>query len=190
VLVVDFSRAFTDPGFPLGCDLSAALRSTRELLDAARAHQRPVVFTTQIYDAEHAGSALWGRKSALLKQLEPGSPLAELDDRLGRLPDEPVVAKLGASALFETNVGDLLRAAECDMVLVCGATTSGCVRATAVDLLQAGLPAFVVEDCVGDRAEAPHAANLYDIHAKYGEVIDLDAALQVVTASRQTTGAR
>lgn len=190
VLVVDYCRAFTDPAFPLGCDMSAALRNTRTLLDAAREHERPVVFTTQIYDADHTGSALWGRKSATLKQLELGSPWVELDERLGRLPNEPVIAKLGASALFETDVAELLRSTNTDTVLVCGCTTSGCVRATAVDLLQHGFPAFVVEDCVGDRAEAPHSANLHDIQAKYGEVIPLDTALRVVTASPKAARVR
>ena len=183
VLVVDFCLAFTDPGFPLASDLKAELSATSGLLATARELGAPVAFTTQVYDASHPGSALWGRKSENLRRLEPGSRWAELDPALSRLPSEPLVEKLGASALFEAETLSLLREAGADTILVCGATTSGCVRSTVVDLLQAGVPPIVVRDCVGDRSVTQHEASLVDIAAKYADVISADAALDYLRAS-------
>ena len=88
--------------------------------------------------------------------------------------------KKGASAFFGTNLVAILVNAGVDTVVLCGATTSGCVRATAIDLLQNGFPAIVPRECVGDRARAPHEANLFDIQAKYADVVGLDEALAYV----------
>jgi nicotinamidase-related amidase len=88
------------------------------------------------------------------------------------------VLKKGASAFFGTNLAAILVSQGVDTVVLCGATTSGCVRATAIDLLQHGFPTLVPRECVGDRAQAPHEANLFDIQAKYADVIDLSDALE------------
>jgi nicotinamidase-related amidase len=183
VLVVDFCLAFTDPEFPLASDLKAELSATSRLLATARELGAPVVFTTQIYDASHPGSELWGRKSENLRKLETGTRWAELDPTLSRRPSEPLVEKLGASALFEAETLSLLREAGADTVLLCGATTSGCVRSTVVDLLQAGVPAIVVRDCVGDRSVTQHEASLVDMAAKYADVISADTALDYLRGS-------
>jgi maleamate amidohydrolase len=76
-----------------------------------------------------------------------------------------------------------------DSVILCGATTSGCVRATAIDLLQYGYPAIVPRECVGDRAQAPHEANLFDINAKYADVVSLEDALAYVESVADRVGA-
>jgi len=183
VLVVDFCRAFTDSGFPLGSDLTRELAATGTLLAAARELDAPIVFTTQVYDAAHPGSALWGQKSGHLSRLEPGGHWAELDPALARRPNEPVIEKLGASALFQTEVLSLLRDGGADTVLLCGATTSGCVRASAVDLQQSGMPTLVVRDCVGDRAPAQHEASLVDLGGKYVDVVSADEALDYLRGS-------
>jgi len=183
VLVVDFSLGFTDPSFSLGCDLSDEVAATGRLLAAARAIGAPVIFTTQIFDETHPGSALWRQKGSSLGELLPGSRWAELDPELSRQPDEPVIAKLGASALFETDGLSLLQDAGADTVLVCGATTSGCVRASVVDLLQSGLAPIVVTDCVGDRAASQHEASLVDMAAKYADLVTSDVALDYLRES-------
>jgi maleamate amidohydrolase len=178
VLVVDFSCGFTDPGSTLGSDLTAEVEATRELLDVARARGLPVVFTTIGYDPSGRDGGLWLQKAPALAELELGGRWVELDPRLGRREDEPVIVKKGASAFFGTNLAAILITERVDTVVLCGATTSGCIRASAIDLLQYGFPTLVPRECVGDRAQGPHEANLFDIQAKYADVIDLSDALE------------
>jgi maleamate amidohydrolase len=180
VLVVDFSCGFTDPACALGSELSAEVQATRRLLDRARERGLPVIFTTVGYDESMADAGIWPRKMPGLADLKLGTRWVELDPRLGRREDEPVVLKKGASAFFGTNLTALLAARGVDSVILCGATTSGCVRATAVDLLQNGYSAVVPRECVGDRERAPHEANLYDIQAKYGAVVALEEVLAAI----------
>jgi maleamate amidohydrolase len=181
VLVVDLSRGFTDPEFPTGADLSAEVEATKRVLDAARAARVPVVFTTIAYGPGDASLA-WLRKAPGLAVLAAGSELVELDPRLEPGPDEPVLVKKGASAFFGTDLAERLRALDVDTVVVCGATTSGCVRASVVDSVQNDFPTLVVREAVGDRARAPHDANLFDIDAKYGDVVSVDDAVAYLSA--------
>jgi maleamate amidohydrolase len=169
IVVVDFCRGFTDPAYPLGSDATAEVERTRRLLDAARRNGVLVVFTTISYDEGARAASTWLRKVPSLAGLTPGSPWVEIDPRLGRLEREPVVAKTGASAFFGTPVHAMLTAQRVDTVLVLGATTSGCVRASVVDSVQHGFPTFVVTDCCADRSPGPHEANLFDMTAKYAD---------------------
>jgi nicotinamidase-related amidase len=177
VVVIDFSRGFTDPACRLGSDLTPEVEATRTLLDAARGRGVPVVFTTIGFEANGKDGGLWVQKAPALLDLELGGPWVEIDPRLGLREDEIVILKKGASGFFGTNLASVLLSLGADSVILCGATTSGCVRATAIDLLQYGWPAIVPRECVGDRAQAPHDANLFDIHAKYADVVSLDEAL-------------
>jgi maleamate amidohydrolase len=177
VLVVDFSCGFTDPECALGSDLTAEVEATKSLLNAARARGLPIVFTTIGFDASKKDGALWLQTVPSLGDLELGGQWVEIDPRLERREDETVVVKKGASAFFGTNVTAILVAQRVDTVILCGATTSGCIRATAIDLLQNGFPTIVPRECVGDRAQAPHEANLFDIQAKYADVVTLGDAL-------------
>jgi nicotinamidase-related amidase len=182
VLVVDFSCGFTDPSGSLGSDLTAEVEATRRLLNRARESRLPVIFTTIGYEESLADAGIWPAKVPGLAELKLGSKWVELDERLGRRPDEPVILKKGASAFFGTNLTALLAARAVDSVILCGATTSGCIRATAVDLLQHGYPTVVPRECVGDRAQAPHEANLFDIQAKYADVLALEDVLEAFEA--------
>jgi len=176
VVVVDFGGGFTDPGSPLGAEMSAEVQATRQLLDSARARGIPIIFTVIALDPD-AGMNVWADKIPTLRQLAPGSAWAELDPRLGREPHEPVLVKQYASAFFATSLASMLAAAQVNTVLFAGATTSGCIRASVVDAVQHGFPPIVVRDCVADRAEGPHEANLFDIQAKYGDVVALQQAM-------------
>jgi nicotinamidase-related amidase len=169
VLVVDFSRGFTDPACPLGFDATPEVERTRAVLDAARSCGAVVVFTTIAYDEGSRLASTWLRKVPSLGSLVPGSPWVDIDERLGRTESEPVVAKGGASAFFGTPVHALLVGHRVDTVFVLGATTSGCVRASVVDAVQHGFPTFVVQDCCADRSLGPHEANLFDMTAKYAD---------------------
>ncbi len=177
VLVVDFSCGFTDPECAMGSDLTSEVLATRELLDVARAGELPVIFTTIGYEPSLKDGSLWLQKAPGLGELQLGSRWVEIDPRLERRESETVVLKKGASAFFGTNLASLLVSARADTVVLCGATTSGCIRATAIDLLQYGFPTLVPRECVGDRAQAPHEANLFDIEAKYADVVPLERAL-------------
>jgi len=180
LLVVDFSCGFTDPACPLGSDLTPQVEATRRLLDAGREKGLPVVFTTIAFEPSLKDGGLWMQKVPALGVLQVGGAWAEIDPRLGPREDETVIVKKGASGFFGTNLASVLVSQGVDSVILCGATTSGCIRATAIDLLQYGWPTLVPRECVGDRAQAPHEANLFDIQAKYADVVSLEEALEFV----------
>jgi nicotinamidase-related amidase len=189
VVVVDFSCGFTDPDCALGADMTAEVEATRRLLDAAREKGLPIVFTTIGFEPSGKDGGLWLQKAPALADLEIGGRWVEIDPRLGRRDDETIVLKKGASGFFGTNLASILVSQGVDTVVLCGATTSGCVRATAIDLLQYGWPTLVPRECVGDRAQAPHDANLFDIQAKYADVVPLDEALAYVESVPGRVGA-
>jgi nicotinamidase-related amidase len=181
ILVVDFSCGFTDPAYEAGSELTAEVEATARLLDAARAQGVPVIFTTIAFEPSGKDGGLWLKKFPALTQLQLGDRTEEIDPRLGRRADETIVHKKGASAFFGTNLTAILVSQGVDTIVLCGATTSGCIRATAVDLMQNGFPTLVPRECVGDRARAPHDANLFDIQAKYADVVSVEDAIAYVT---------
>ena len=177
VLVVDFSCGFTDPESALGADMTDEVEATKRILDLARARGLAVIFTSIGFEPSLKDGGLWLQKAPALADLQLGGHWVAIDPRLEPREDETVVLKKGASAFFGTNLAAILISQGVDTVILCGATTSGCVRATAVDLLQHGFPTLVPRECVGDRAQAPHDANLFDIQAKYADVVSLEEAL-------------
>jgi maleamate amidohydrolase len=189
VLVVDFSCGFTDPECTLGSDMTDAVEATKRLLDAARAKGLPVVFTTIGYEPSLKDGGLWLQKVPSLGDLQVGGRWVEIDPRLEPRDDETIVLKKGASAFFGTNLPSILISQGVDSVVLCGATTSGCIRATAIDLLQYGYPTLVPRECVADRAQAPHEANLFDIQAKYADVVSVDEALEYLESVPEKVGA-
>ena len=177
VLVIDFSCGFTDPECSLGSDCTAAVEQTKRVLDVAREKGFPVIFTTIGFEPSLKDGGLWMQKAPALADLQIGGKWVDIDPRLEPRDDETVVMKKGASGFFGTNLASILVSQGVDSVVLCGATTSGCVRATAVDLLQYGWPTVVPRECVADRAQAPHDANLFDIQAKYADVVPVEDAL-------------
>jgi maleamate amidohydrolase len=189
VLVVDFSRGFTDPESTLGSDLTREVEATDRVLTVAREREIPVIFTTIGFEPNLKDASLWLEKLPALEELIVGSKWVEIDPRLERREDETVVLKKGPSAFFGTNLPSILVSQGVDTVVLCGATTSGCIRATAIDLLQYGYPTLVPRECVGDRAEEPHGANLVDIQAKYADVVSVEEALSYLEGIAQEVGA-
>ena len=189
VLVVDFSRGFTDPESTMGSELTREVEATNRLLAAAREREIPVIFTTIGFEPNLKDGSLWLEKAPGLGELIIGSKWVEIDPRLERRDEETVILKKGASAFFGTNLPSILVSQGVDTIIMCGATTSGCVRATAVDLLQYGYPTLVPRECVGDRAQAPHEANLVDIQAKYADVVSVEDALTYIESVPQKSGA-
>ena len=183
LVIIDMNNGFTDPASPLVCELDETIDAIRRLLEAARRAEIPVVFTTVSYgEGDKLTAKAFIEKVPALLTLEAGSPWVEIDARIAPRPEEPVLNKLYASAFFGTPLGSLLAAHQCDSVIVTGASTSGCVRATAVDVVQHGYRPVVPRECVGDRAQAPHEANLFDIQQKYGDVVSVDDAIASVAA--------
>ena len=176
--VIDMTLGFTDPNSPLACDLEEPVKNISKLLEAARKAEIPVLYTTVAYrESDRVTAAAFIDKVPALLTLEAGSRWAEIDPRIAPLETEPVLNKLFASAFYGTGLPSALAAAGVDSLIVTGASTSGCVRATAVDALQYGYRPVVPREAVGDRNPAAHEANLYDIDAKYGDVVAVEKVL-------------
>ena len=179
LIVIDMTLGFTDPQSPLACDLERPVAEIQQLLDAARRAGIPIAFTTVAYrESDKLTAAAFIDKVPALLTLEAGTRWAEIDPRIAPEPMEPVLNKLFASGFFGTGLSSLLTAAGVDTLIITGASTSGCVRATAVDALQYGFRPVVPREAVGDRNEQAHEANLYDIDAKYGDVVPMGEVLE------------
>jgi maleamate amidohydrolase len=179
LVVIDMTLGFTDPESPLACDLEGPIAAIQRLLEAARSAEIPIVFTTVAYrESDKFTAAAFIDKVPALLTLEAGSRWAEIDPRISPRETEPVLIKLFASAFYGTGLPSALTAAGVDTLIVTGASTSGCVRATVVDALQYGYRPVVPREAVGDRNEQAHEANLYDVDAKYGDVISVEETLE------------
>lgn len=180
VLVVDFQKAFCTPHYVGGADFSEAVGNTAVLLRACRDHGVPVIYTVVAYQDARREAGRFLDKCPALKLCVTGADAVALDPGLGRLPGEPCLVKRYASSFFGTDLGSMLVLLDADTLIVTGCTTSGCVRATVVDGMQHGYRVAVPRECVADIAAEPHEANLFDIDAKYGDVLTLDVTLTYV----------
>jgi maleamate amidohydrolase len=179
LIVVDMTLGFTDPESPLGSDLDGPVEAIQKLLEAARQAEIPVIFTTVAYrESDKVTAAAFIDKVPALLTLEAGSRWAKIDPRIAPRTEEPILNKLFASGFFGTGLSSLLTAAGVDTLIVTGASTSGCVRATVVDALQYGFRPVVPREAVGDRNPDAHKANLYDVDSKYGDVVSVEEILE------------
>jgi maleamate amidohydrolase len=187
IIVVDFIRAYTEPGSPLYAPAVVdAVKATVPLVKAAREKGMPIVYTRVVYHQSGADGGLFVRKVPALRRMVEGEPLAEIVPELPPAPDDVILIKQYASSFFGTSLAAMLTARGVDTLIITGCSTSGCVRATAVDAMQNGFRPIVPRECVGDRHEGPHEANLFDINAKYGDVVplsDVMSQLQMVQRS-------
>jgi nicotinamidase-related amidase len=177
LLVVDLVRAFTEPDSPLGSDLGLVIGRCAELVETAHTAAAPVFFSIPV--AEAGG---WSRKIPANDLLVPGTPAVELDPRLGAGGADTVFTKTYPSCFFGTDLVTRLLHRGVDTLLIAGASTSGCVRATAVDSCSYGLRTIVVADAVGDRSAISHEVALSDLALKYADVVDSEAAGAALTA--------
>lgn len=184
LIVVDMTRGFTDPESPLGAECETVKAAIARLLSLFREMNWPVFFTSVEYD--HPDQArVFRQKIPALNILNVGSSWVALDASMARQADEVVIRKFWASGFFGTDLAQQLRALGVDSLVVTGLTTSGCVRATAVDGLQHDFPVIVPQEATGDRNQAAHNANLHDLNAKYVEVMPLDEAIQKLKSVAQ-----
>ena len=178
LLVIDLCRAYTEPGGPFALpDPGPAVAATADLVAAARAAGHPVVWTAVRYAAGLADGGLFVHKVPALACFVEDAPGDWGALTLRPAPGEPVVVKQYASAFFGTSLASTLHAAGVDTVVVAGVSTSGCVRASAMDALNSGFRPQVVRQACADRSPALHDNNLADLDAKYADVVDLPEAL-------------
>jgi maleamate amidohydrolase len=180
LLVIDVVMAYLAPESPLYAGVEAALAVNERLVQAARAAGIPVIFTNVVYQPGGLDGGQFFRKVPALKAFEVGSAMGAFPPSLQPLASELVVSKQYPSAFFGTSLASTLHAAGIDTLLMGGFSTSGCVRASALDALQHGFAPFVVREACGDRDTAPHEANLFDMQAKMAEVIDEARALEIL----------
>ncbi|MCZ8172518.1 MAG: N-carbamoylsarcosine amidohydrolase [Brevundimonas sp.] len=182
LLIVDFVLAYLDPASPLYAGVEDALASNERLLAAARKAGIPVLFTNVEYSPGGADGGVFYRKVPALKLFERGSPMGAFPASLQPQAGELVITKQYASSFFGTTLAATLTAMGVDTLLITGLSTSGCVRATALDACQHGFLPFVVREACGDRHPGPHEANLFDLQAKYAEVISETEAIAHISA--------
>ena len=152
---------------------------------AARGRPRkslPVIYTRVLYHRNGSDGGLFVRKVPALRRMVEGEPLADIVPELPPGPDDVILIKQYASAFFGTSLAAMLTTQGVDTLIITGCSTSGCVRATAVDAMQHGFRPIVPRECVGDRHDAPHEANLFDINAKYGDVVPLAEVMAALAA--------
>ena len=179
LIVIDMLKGFTDPAMPLGAALDKEIEAQQPLLEVAHARGIPVIFSTVIYEEEGVRDAgVWALKQSGARTLIAGSDAVKVDRRLPMKPKDILLAKKYASCFFGTDLVPRLNARRIDTLIITGCTTSGCVRATAVDAVQNGFRPMVVREAVGDRSAAAHDQSLFDLNAKYADVVSLDETLQ------------
>jgi maleamate amidohydrolase len=183
VIVVDMVEAYLKPGSPLYAGVEDAVASAARLVAAARKSGAPVIFTNVEYQPGGADGGVFFRKVPALKVFEKGSPLGAFPAQLSPVDGDFVITKRYASAFFATHLAATLTSLGVDTLVIAGVSTSGCVRATALDACQNGFLPFVVRDACGDRHAAPHEANLFDLQAKYAEVVSEARALELMAAT-------
>jgi maleamate amidohydrolase len=181
LLLVDVVVAYLTPGQPLYSPrFETALASCERLTEAARKAGVPVIFTNVVYRAGGKDGGLFYRKVPALEAFLEGSPLGAFPDTLQPRADEVVVTKQYASSFFGTSLAATLTSMGVDSLFITGFSTSGCVRASALDALQNGFVPLVVADACGDRDERPHEANLFDLSKKYAEVLSEEQAIALM----------
>ena len=179
LVLVDVINGFTDPACPLGSEADSVVDACRTLLEIFRKKRLPVFFTSVVYRDESQARVFRQRLPAL-NVLEPGSEWVKIDPRIAPVNGETVIEKQWASGFFNTDLAQRLKDEGADSIVVGGLTTSGCVRATAVDGLQNDYRVVIAREATGDRNLAAHESNLFDLQAKYADVLSLERVLSLL----------
>ena len=183
LILVDLVEAYFQPSSPLYAGIEDALASAIRVTAAARTAGLPILFTNVEYQPGGIDGGVFYRKVPALKVFEKGSPLGAFPPSLSPQDGDIVITKRYASAFFGTHLASTLASLQVDTLVICGTSTSGCIRATALDACQHGYIPFVVSDACGDRHPAPHEANLFDLQAKYAEVVDEQTVLPLLASA-------
>ncbi len=176
LVIVDFVKAYVMPGNPLYAGVERTRDAAATLLAGARAAGIPVIYTVVYYEPGTEGGPFFN-KAGGLANFVGDTEAGQICDELAPRDGEVVIRKRFASAFFETDLRQRLDRLGADSVIISGLSTSGCVRASALDAVQCGFVPLVVREAVGDRAEGPHESALFDLDAKYADVVGLDDVL-------------
>ncbi len=171
LILVDFVKAYFDPKSPLFASVEKNLESAIRVLEQARSSKIPIIFTNVVFQKGGWNGGMFIEKVPTLHIMEEGGDLGKWGDGLNPRDNELVISKQYPSAFFGTTLSSTLNASNIDTLIITGVTTSGCIRATCIDTVSYGFRPIIVEEAVGDRDERPHKANLFDMNAKYGDVV-------------------
>lgn len=188
LLIVDFVQGFADPQQFGGGNIPAAIRNSVDLLALARWQAWPVAHSRIVFMENGSDANPFTMKVPGMLTLRETSAASHIVAELAPVQGELVVCKTVPSAFFGTTLAAWLLSKGVDTLIIAGATTSGCVRASVVDAMSHGLRVTVISDCVGDRAIAPHEANLFDMQQKYADVMDLASFRQALAAHQRVPG--
>ncbi len=189
LLIVDFQIAFTNPARYGGGNILEAVANTKRLLAAARDVKIPIAFTRVVYADAGADAGVFCLKAKGLENFTESLADGQITPELSPRADEYIVRKTQPSAFFGTMLAPWLAGKGVDTVIVTGCTTSGCVRASVVDSMSHNFRTIVAVDGVGDRALAPHHANLFDMEQKYADLLTCDEIAARLRGSRARTAA-
>ena len=178
LVLVDMVQAYFDETCPLYAGVEDALASALRVLDAARGAGIPVTFTNVVYRSDGSDGGVFFKKVPVLENFVDGHPMGNWAPGIQPASNEAVISKQYPSAFFGTSFAESLHAAQIDTLIITGVTTSGCIRATCVDAMSHGFIPIIVADACGDRHEAPHEANLFDMNAKYADVVSEGEAVE------------
>lgn len=184
VLVIDMAGNWTEPDAMIGSDLTQVTPEIKKVVDAARANEAPIFFTTMAYDPTYSDVTTVSRlKTPHAEKMIRGQDTTQVIPELDRRHTEPLIEKPRASAFRNTNLLSVLVDQGVDTVVVVGCSTSGCIRATCESALDLGFHALVPREAVGDRSVSAHAANLFDIDQRYADVITVDETVRHLQGS-------
>jgi len=174
--VIDFCNAYVTPGSPFYCPdpgygVVSAVEESVELVALARNKGIPIYYTRVLFNRNGSDGGIFVKKVPLIRQWVEGNPMTEIVPQLEPHDQDTVVIKQYPSAFFGTSLAASLTARGVDTVILIGCSTSGCIRASCLDGMQHGFRMIVPRDCVGDRHQAVHESNLFDMNAKNGDVI-------------------
>lgn len=173
LLIVDFINGFADPEVFGGGNIRPAIESTRTLLALARKRGWLVSYSRVVYAHDGSDANVFTDKIPGCLEFTESSDLSQVVAELPPAPGDLIIRKQFPSAFFGTHLASSLAMHGIKTLFISGATTSGCVRASAVDAMCHGFKPVIVEDCVGDRSIAQHESNLFDLKMKYTEVMSL-----------------
>jgi len=177
LILIDFAHAYFDEDCPLFADVEDALASALRVREAAQAAGIPIVLTKMELDPQGVTAGRFFEKATPLTAFLPGAKTGDFQTGLSPREGEIVLPKQYPSAFFATSLASTLTFLGCDSVILTGLSTSGCVRASCVDSMSHGFRTIVVADACGDRHEDPHIANLFDMNAKYADVVTEEVAI-------------
>lgn len=186
LILVDFVEAYFNPDSSLYADVDDALASALRVRDAARSAAIPVIYTNVVYHQSGIDGGRFFEKAVPVHQFTAGNPMGAWPNGLVPADEELIISKQYPSAFFGTSLAATLTAQGIDTLIITGVTTSGCVRATCTDACSNGFIPIVVRDACGDRHDGPHEANLFDMNAKYGDVVGEDDAIAYLSGVGDT----